>query len=101
MELTYAAGNKDLAKTEPHALELDPVPTLLLGSKPAGKNDGDTSVRTSSPVPSETPSTPSKGSGKARTAQVRKRCPSMWCPSPSIHVISSLRLKLETIGAYC
>ncbi|XPT01975.1 hypothetical protein M3J09_011099 [Ascochyta lentis] len=76
MELTFDADNKILAKADPHALDLEPVPMLSLGAKPASKNDGDSSVRTSSPAPPDMPSTPIKGSKKTRTVQpkvVRKQ----------------------------
>ncbi|KAF2630893.1 hypothetical protein BU25DRAFT_455948 [Macroventuria anomochaeta] len=69
MELTFDPADKAFTKKEPHALELEPVPTLLLGSKPAGKNDGENSVRTSSPAPPDTPATPTKSSKKAQSAQ--------------------------------
>ncbi|KAJ4347471.1 hypothetical protein N0V95_005392 [Ascochyta clinopodiicola] len=69
MKLTFSADDRILSKAEPHALEFEPVPALLSGSKPAGKNDGDVSVRTSSPAPPDTPATPSKGSKKTKDVQ--------------------------------
>lgn len=81
MKLSFDAVDKAFAQKEPHALELEPVPMLLLGSKPAEKNDGDQSVRTSSPAPpSDTPSTSPKNSKKAQIAQVRKRLLSVRKP---------------------
>jgi hypothetical protein len=56
--MTFDPMSKE--KTEPHSLLHDPVPLLLPGTKPQ-KNDGDTSTRTSSPMPPpDTPSTPAK-----------------------------------------
>jgi hypothetical protein len=46
--------------TEPHILVLDPVPNLVVGTKPQ-KNDVDTSNRASSSMPPNTPSTSGKG----------------------------------------
>lgn len=93
MNLTFDATDKTYAKQEPHALELDPVPVLLLGSKPAGKNDGENSVRTSSPPPPDTPSTPTKNSKKAQSAQVRERLPFVRGSFDLFYVISTLCLK--------
>ena len=87
LSLTFNAEDKALAKADLHALELEPVPMLLLGSKPAGKNDGDTSVRTSSPAPPDTPATPIKGPKKAQIAQVRERLPSVCGPLSFPYVI--------------
>ncbi|KZM20962.1 uncharacterized protein EKO05_0008450 [Ascochyta rabiei] len=69
MKLTFCADDKNLAKAEPHALEFELVPELPLGSKPASKNDGDCSVRTSSPAPTDMPSTPIKGSKRTNISQ--------------------------------
>lgn len=73
MELTFDPTNKAHAKKEAHALDLEPVPTLSLGSKPAGKNDGENSMRTSSPPLPHTPSTPVKDAKKSQPTQVRER----------------------------
>lgn len=73
MPLTFDAEDKAFAKIDPHALELEPVPMLMIGSKPASKNDADSSVRTSSPAPSNTPSTPIKSAKQPRNPQVRER----------------------------
>lgn len=80
MELSFDPTDKAFAKKEPHALEFEPVPMLLLGSKPAGKNDGDESVRTTSSVPGDAPSTPTNGAKKPQSAQVRERLPSVRSP---------------------
>ncbi|KAF3006052.1 hypothetical protein E8E13_010891 [Curvularia kusanoi] len=69
MPLTFAPNDKVLIKAEPHTLELDPIPQLQLGSKPANKNDGEISTRASSPAPSETSPTPMKSSKKPQTKQ--------------------------------
>lgn len=87
MEMSFDSQNKVIAKQEAHELELEPVPMLLLGSKPAGKNDGDNSVRTSSPAPPDGPSTPTKGLKKAQSSQVRERLPSVRRPILSSYVI--------------
>ena len=73
MEMTFDPTDKTYAKKEAHPLDLEPVPLLLLGSKPAGKNDGADSVRTSSSPPPDTPSAPVKGSRKSQSIQVRER----------------------------
>ncbi|KAH6612655.1 hypothetical protein C7974DRAFT_290446, partial [Boeremia exigua] len=72
MELTFDPTDKTYAKKEAHALDLELVPMLLLGSKPAAKNDGEISVRTSSPPLPDTPSTPNKASKKSKSTQVRE-----------------------------
>ncbi|KAF3034680.1 hypothetical protein E8E12_004042 [Didymella heteroderae] len=69
MQMSFDATEKAPAKQEAHPLELDSVPPLVLGTKPAGKNDGDNSVRTSSPPPADMPSTPTKGANKSQSAQ--------------------------------
>ncbi|KAF1929510.1 uncharacterized protein M421DRAFT_3981 [Didymella exigua CBS 183.55] len=108
MDMTFDAADTAPAKQKAHTLELDSVPPLLIGSKPAGKNDGENSVRTSSPASSEAPSTPTKGAKKSQFAQVRERlssahCPSVRCPIESINVIPTPKvivkkkqIKLET-----
>lgn len=88
MEMSFNATDKAAAKQEAHHLELDSVPPLGIGTKPAGKNDGDNSVRTSSPSPTDMPSTPIKGAKKSQSAQVRERLPSVRCPIESIYVTS-------------
>jgi hypothetical protein len=87
MELSFNTADKGITKQEPHVLELEPVPLLLLGSKPASKNDGESSVRTSSPAPSDTPSTPIRDPKKTRSAQVRECFPSVRSPVLFVYVI--------------
>ena len=86
MQMSFDATEKAPAKQEAHPLELDSVPPLVLGTKPAGKNDGDNSVRTSSPPPADMPSTPTKGANKSQSAQVRERLFSVRCPFESVYV---------------
>lgn len=86
--MSLDTADRPPAKQEAHVLELDSVPPLIIGNKPAGKNDGDTSVRTSSPAPTDMPSTPTKGGKKAQSAQVRERLPSVRCPTDSVYVTS-------------
>ncbi|KAJ8112085.1 hypothetical protein OPT61_g5460 [Boeremia exigua] len=69
MKLTYHPTDKAFAKKKAHTLDLELVPLLLLGTKPAGKNDGENSIRTSSPPPPDTPLTPAKGSKKSQSSQ--------------------------------
>lgn len=80
MELTWDPANKAHAKKEAHPLELEPVPMLQVNSKPAGKNDGETSVRTSSTPPPDAPSTPNKAAKKSQSKQVSERHPSVCKP---------------------
>lgn len=93
MELSFDTADKGISKQEAYVLELEPVPLLLLGSKPASKNDGESSVRTSSPALSDTPSTPINGSKKTRPAQVRDRVPSVRIPFLLVYVILISRSK--------
>lgn len=72
MGMSFNPAKTSIAKQEAHPLELEFVPPMELGSKPAGKNDGDNSVRTSSPAPTDPPSTPTKGTKRFKSAQVRE-----------------------------
>ncbi|KAF2134308.1 hypothetical protein P153DRAFT_428111 [Dothidotthia symphoricarpi CBS 119687] len=56
MQLTFNPYDKAVGETR--TLALEPVPLLVDGSKPPTKDDGDSSTRTSSPMPP----TPGKGS---------------------------------------
>ncbi|KAJ4984490.1 hypothetical protein SVAN01_10042 [Stagonosporopsis vannaccii] len=73
MGLTFDPTDKSNAKKEAHTLDLEPVPMLLLGSRPASRHDGESSMRTSSPPPPDTPLTPVKSSKNSPSTQVRKR----------------------------
>jgi hypothetical protein len=93
MDISFDPAETSVAKQEAHPLELEAVPPLALTSKPASKNDGDNSVRTSSPAPTDSPSTPTKGAKKSRSSQVRERFPSVRCRICAFCVISTLRSK--------
>jgi hypothetical protein len=69
LELTYDPLSK--AKSEPHTLDLEPVPPLFEGTKPH-KNDGDSSTRASSPPATpDVPSTPVKAALRGANGKVR------------------------------
>ncbi len=91
MKLTFDPSDKNYSKKEPHALDLELVPLLMLGSKPASRNDGEISMRTSSPPPPDTPSTPVKSSKKPQNTQVRV----------CLDIIHSLRPSLEIVLYPC
>jgi len=55
MIMTYDPNDPGLA--DPHTLALEPLPPLLLGTRPPSKNDGDASSRSESPM---LPTTPAK-----------------------------------------
>lgn len=93
MEMSFDATNNTPAKQEAHPLELDSVPPLVVSTKPAGKNDGDTSVRTSSPAFTDVPATPIKGAKKSQSAQVRERSVFVRCLIETIYVTSTLCFK--------
>ena len=93
MGMTFNPAETSVAKQDAHPQELEFVPPLTLSSKPAGKNDGDSSVRTSSPAPTDPPSTPTKGAKKSKSAQVRERLPLVRCPIESIYVTPTFRFK--------
>jgi hypothetical protein len=70
MEMTYDPTIKSKSAPPPRLLEMEPVPDLPPGVKPAN-NDGDSSTRASS-VPPDVPCTPSKTpSKKVSTPKVR------------------------------
>jgi hypothetical protein len=69
LKQTYGPTSKE--KTDPHTLELDPVPSLLAGTKPL-KDDGDSSTRTSSPAPPDQSSVPTKRPRKDPALKVRE-----------------------------
>jgi hypothetical protein len=70
MEMTYDPTDKSKSAHSPRLLEMESVPQLFVGTKPAN-NDGDSSTRASS-IPPEVPSTPVKTpSRKAPTMKVR------------------------------
>jgi hypothetical protein len=70
MPLTFDHADKAFLKKEHHLLELDPLPPLVVGSKPADKHDGENSVHTPSPAPSDTRSTPTTGFKQSQAKQV-------------------------------
>ncbi|KAJ4380040.1 hypothetical protein N0V86_004347 [Didymella sp. IMI 355093] len=45
MELSFDAADNAPAKQDAHPLELESLPSLMIGSKPASKNDGDNSPK--------------------------------------------------------
>ena len=80
MPLTFEHANKALLKEMHHILELTPVPMLLEGSKPANKHDGENSVRTVSPAPSDTPSAHTTGFKKPQAKKTRESLSSVRIP---------------------
>ena len=80
MPLTFEHTNKTLLKEMHHILELTPVPMLLEGSKPANKHNRENSVHTSSPAPSDTPSTPTTGFKKPQAKKVGESLSSVRIP---------------------
>jgi len=60
---------KSKGKIEPHTLNLEPVPPLMIGIKPL-KDDGTSSTHTSSPAP-DVPLTPTSALQKGPLAKVR------------------------------
>lgn len=87
MPLTFEHANKTLLKEMHHMLELTPVPMLLEGSKPANKHDGENSVRTASPAPSDAPSTPTTGFKTPQAKKVGESLSSVRIPFLSHHIM--------------
>ncbi|KAI4624928.1 uncharacterized protein J4E87_005409 [Alternaria ethzedia] len=55
---------KDPGLADPHTLALEPLPPLVLGARPASKNDGYASSRSESPMPSTTPAKSAQSENK-------------------------------------
>lgn len=56
---------------DPHTLVFTEIPPLIVGDKPI-KDDRDSSIGASSPMPPDVPSTPVKGARKQPTPKVRE-----------------------------
>ena len=62
---TFDPNDPGLA--DPHTLALEPLPPLVLGARPASKNDGDASSRSESPMRPTTPAKSAQSESKTLT----------------------------------